>query len=46
MDVFAANVWTYWISVPLVVGGLLLVVALVVGYVVKVESLRYPHRRR
>ncbi len=46
MDVLAAKVWTYWIAVPLVLGSLLLVVALVVGYLVKVESLRYPHRRR
>jgi hypothetical protein len=44
MVVLAAPVWHWWISVPLVVGGLLLVVALIVGYIVRVVAPRYPRR--
>lgn len=42
--VLAAMVWHYWIAVPLVAGALLLIVALVVGYLKKVESLKYPRQ--
>lgn len=37
-----ANVWHYWIAVALVVPALLLVVAVGIGYVVKVSKPRYP----
>jgi hypothetical protein len=40
----AAKVWTYWISIPLVGAGLALVVALVGGYLKKVQSLKSPRR--
>ncbi len=40
--VLAAKAWHYWISVFLVAGGLLAVVALGIGYLVKVVSMRYP----
>lgn len=42
--VLGAVVWHYWIAVPLVAGALLLIVALVVGYLKKVESLKYPRQ--
>lgn len=42
MHVLAAPVWTFWIAVPLVVGAILLVIALVTGYLIKVEAPRYP----
>lgn len=40
----AAEVWTYWISIPLVAGGVALVVALIAGYLKKVQSLKAPRR--
>ncbi len=43
VPVLAANpTWTYWIGVPLAIGGVLLVLATVVGYLRKVQSPRYP----
>ena len=41
---FAGKVWHYWISFPLVVGGLGLVAKTIVGYLRKVQSLKYPRR--
>jgi ascorbate-specific PTS system EIIC-type component UlaA len=40
----AAKVWTYWISWFLLVPALLLVVFTAVGYLVKVQSKKYPRR--
>lgn len=40
--VAAAPSWTYWIGVPLAIGGVLLVLATVVGYLRKVQAPRYP----
>jgi hypothetical protein len=37
-------VWTYWISWFLLVPALLLVVFTAVGYLVKVQSKKYPRR--
>ena len=42
--VVAANVWHWWISVPLVVGGAVAVIATGVGYVRKMSSLKYPRK--
>ena len=42
----AAKVWTYWISFFLIAGGIGLVVATIVGYLVKVQSLKNPRRSR
>ena len=42
--VFAANVWHWWISVPLVAGAVLAVVGTVVGYFVKMNQLKYPKK--
>ena len=44
MFVLAGEVWHYWIAVPLIAGGLALLIALVVGYVVKVVAPRYPRQ--
>jgi hypothetical protein len=44
MLLLAAKVWHWWISIPLVAGGILLVVSLVVGYIVRVVAPRYPRR--
>jgi hypothetical protein len=41
----AAEVWHYWIAVPLALGALLTVAALVGGYVRKVQSVKYPKNR-
>jgi hypothetical protein len=42
--VVAANVWHWWISVPLVLGAVALVLATVIGYFVKMNSLKYPKK--
>jgi hypothetical protein len=41
----AAVVWTWWISLPLVAGGVLAIVATILGYLKKVSSLKYPKNR-
>jgi hypothetical protein len=41
-----ANVWHWWISVPLVIGSVAAVVGTVVGYFRKMSSLKYPRRSR
>jgi hypothetical protein len=38
----AAQLWTYWMGFFLFFGAVLAVLALVVGYLVKVERLRWP----
>lgn len=43
---FAAVVWHWWLGIVLLVGGVGAVVQLIVGYVTKVSSLRYPNRRQ
>ena len=40
----AAQVWHYWIGVPLALGAVLAVVATVIGYFVKMSSLKYPKK--
>lgn len=40
--VLAAKVWHYWIAVPLVGGAVLAIIATIVGYLKKVQSLKYP----
>jgi hypothetical protein len=44
MLVLAAKVWHYWISIPLVVGAIGLLLALLVGDIVRVVAPRYPRR--
>lgn len=40
----SAVVWHYWIGVALFLGAILTVAAVVVGYLVKVQSLKYPKK--
>ena len=40
----AAKVWHYWVAFPLLAAGVLGVIALAIGYLVKVTSARYPKR--
>ncbi len=40
----AAVIWHYWIGLVFFVLSLLTVVAVVVGYLVRVQSLKYPKR--
>ena len=40
--VLAAHVWHFWIGVVLVFASILTVIALAVGYVVKVQRPQYP----
>lgn len=44
--VMLAQVWHHWISLFLLVPAVILVVALGIGYLVKVESLKYPRRQQ
>jgi hypothetical protein len=38
------QVWHYWIAVPLAIGGILFVIATIVGYLNKVVRPKYPPR--
>jgi hypothetical protein len=40
----AAVVWWFWIGVALIVPTILLVIATIVGYFVKVVAPKYPRR--
>lgn len=40
----AAVVWHWWLSVFLVAGGAIFVLATVVGYLMQVSKARYPGR--
>lgn len=42
----AAYPWHYWLAIVLLLAGVLAVVQLIVGYVVKVTATRYPNRRQ
>jgi hypothetical protein len=44
MNVLAAQVWHFWLAVPLVAGAILTVFALVGGYIAKVIAPRFPKR--
>ena len=39
-----AEVWHYWIAVPLALGAVLFAVATIIGYLVKVVRPKYPPR--
>lgn len=41
-----ANVWHYWIAVPLTLGAVLFGVACIVGYLNNVVKPKYPPRGR
>ena len=40
----AGNVWHYWVAFPLLALAIGSVIALAIGYLVKVTSARYPRR--
>jgi hypothetical protein len=40
----AAKVWHYWVAFPLVALAVVTIIALVIGYLVKVTGARYPRR--
>ena len=42
--VLGAQVWHYWIAVPLVALAVLVLVGLAVGYLVRVVAPKYPRR--
>lgn len=43
-SMIAARAWHYWIGVAILIPAVLLVLATVVGYLVKVTSNRYPRQ--
>gem|GEM_PF-58718 len=44
MNALAAQVWHFWLAVPLAIGTVLGVVQLIAGYIMKVVAPRYPKR--
>ena len=40
--VLAAQVWHYWIAVPLAAGAVLTALAVVFGYLKRVQAAKYP----
>jgi hypothetical protein len=44
MDLLAAKVWTYWISIFIFVPVVLLVIGIGIAYLVKVVSLKHPRQ--
>jgi hypothetical protein len=42
MGIFAAKVWTYWISWFIIIPVVLVVIGIGIAYLVKVVSLKYP----
>jgi hypothetical protein len=42
----AANPWTYWLAFLLVAGAALMILALGVGYVIKVVANKYPRQQQ
>jgi formate-dependent nitrite reductase membrane component NrfD len=45
MNLASSPVWHYWIGVVLFVASVGAVLGVVVGYVMKVQSLKYPKQR-
>ena len=42
MDPVLAVVWHYWIAVPLAAGAVLTALAIVFGYLKRVQAAKYP----
>jgi hypothetical protein len=42
--VLAAEVWHYWLGWAIAIGAVLTTIALIIGYLVKVQSPQYPKR--
>ncbi len=41
---FAAEVWHYWLGWAIAIGAVLTFVALLIGYLIKVQAPQYPKR--
>ncbi|HEV3352025.1 MAG TPA: hypothetical protein VG076_03825 [Acidimicrobiales bacterium] len=41
----AAKPWIYWLAFLLVLGAALMIIALAVGYVIKVVAAKYPRQQ-
>lgn len=44
MNALGAQVWHFWLAVPLAAGGVLTALAVLAGYVAKVVAPRHPKR--
>jgi hypothetical protein len=42
----AAEVWHYWLGWAIAIGAVLTLVALLIGYLVKVQGPQYPRRNQ
>lgn len=42
----AANPWIYWVAFLLIAGAALMIIALAVGYVIKVVAAKYPRQQQ
>jgi len=42
MDALAAQVWHFWLALPIVIGTFAIGAAVIVGYLVKVVRPKYP----
>jgi len=42
----AANPWIYWLAFLLIAGAGLMIIALAVGYVIKVVANKYPRQQQ
>jgi hypothetical protein len=42
----AAEPWIYWLAFLLVAGAALMIIALAVGYVIKVVAAKYPRQQQ
>jgi|688.fasta_scaffold452794_1 hypothetical protein len=45
-SMIAAYPWHYWLAIVLLLAGVLALLQVVVGYVIKVTATRYPNRRQ
>jgi len=46
IDYMIAVVWHFWLGLILLIAGVGAIVNVIVGYVAKVSSLKYPNRRQ
>lgn len=41
----AAKPWIYWLAFLLVLGGAVMIIGLIVGYLIKVVAAKYPRQQ-
>ena len=41
----AADPWIYWLALPMVLAGVLMLLAFFVGYLIKVVGAKYPRQQ-